>query len=285
MTTPDEMLRYAMGSLTQPSIKLTDHMLRYAMGAMGIGSPKEAAKFRLFWNFAIEAMDHIDPDKERQAEAIAKANGITAAPVVRGNLAWSLDECDRVMRTLHYLIGIAERGEGRTMRDDETAEAFVLAYVQKLEAVAAAAPAAPVAQPVSDADILNAIAANYHAAPAAPVARHVGDTRFEGWLSCHEPDRSQNRTLRYSKQDMRDAYWAGYSEASAATAAPVAHDIRRALELARDAMALQLNPAGAWPANVRAAQVAALKAIDAALSAPAAPVAPAPQGIGQGGAA
>jgi hypothetical protein len=61
------------------------------------------------------------------------------------------------------------------------------------------------------------------AALAAPAnqAHHVGDTKFEGWLSGHEPDRRDGRTPRYSKQDMRDSYWAGYSEASAA--APVAH--------------------------------------------------------------
>ncbi|WP_287278690.1 hypothetical protein [Ralstonia sp.] len=50
----------------------------------------------------------------------------------------------------------------------------------------------------------------------AAQAAHVGGTRFEGWLSCHEPDRDSNRTPRYSKQDMRDAYWAGYCERGAA---------------------------------------------------------------------
>ncbi len=54
------------------------------------------------------------------------------------------------------------------------------------------------------------------AARAPAPAPHVGETRFEGWLSCHEPDRNANRTLRYSKQDMRDAYWAGYCERGAA---------------------------------------------------------------------
>jgi hypothetical protein len=55
----------------------------------------------------------------------------------------------------------------------------------------------------------------YLAAPAAspaPAAEIVGDTRFEGWLSCHEPDRTDGRSLRYTKQDMRDSYWAGYCE-------------------------------------------------------------------------
>ena len=52
------------------------------------------------------------------------------------------------------------------------------------------------------------------AAARVPLTCHVGDTRFEGWLSCHEPDRRDTRVPRYSKQDMRDAYLAGHSEAS-----------------------------------------------------------------------
>jgi hypothetical protein len=39
----------------------------------------------------------------------------------------------RLVKTVRYLVGIAERGEGRPMLDDETAEAFVLRYVQRLE--------------------------------------------------------------------------------------------------------------------------------------------------------
>lgn len=48
---------------------------------------------------------------------------------------WTAEECERVTKTLRYLQGIAERGEGRQMRDDETLEAFVLGYVRRLEAV------------------------------------------------------------------------------------------------------------------------------------------------------
>ena len=40
----------------------------------------------------------------------------------------------RLIETIKYVVGIAERGEGRTMRDDETVEQFVLGYVNKLEA-------------------------------------------------------------------------------------------------------------------------------------------------------
>lgn len=40
----------------------------------------------------------------------------------------------RLLGTIKYLIGIAERGEGREIRGDETAEKFVLGYVKKIEA-------------------------------------------------------------------------------------------------------------------------------------------------------
>lgn len=39
----------------------------------------------------------------------------------------------RLIETINYLVGIAERGEGRTIRDDETPEMFVLGYVKKVE--------------------------------------------------------------------------------------------------------------------------------------------------------
>ena len=46
---------------------------------------------------------------------------------------WSVEDCNRVIKTLLYIQGIAERGEGRAMRSDETLEQFVLGYVKKLE--------------------------------------------------------------------------------------------------------------------------------------------------------
>jgi hypothetical protein len=39
----------------------------------------------------------------------------------------------KLTKTVRYLVGIAEVGEGRPMLDDETAEQFVLRYVQRLE--------------------------------------------------------------------------------------------------------------------------------------------------------
>jgi hypothetical protein len=46
--------------------------------------------------------------------------------------AWR--EVDKLCKTIRYLIGIAERGEGRKIADDEPIELFVLNYVKKLEA-------------------------------------------------------------------------------------------------------------------------------------------------------
>ena len=59
----------------------------------------------------------------------------SAAPQpVKQEPVWSVEECDRVIKTLRYIQGIAERGFGRAMREDETIEQFVLGYVKQLEA-------------------------------------------------------------------------------------------------------------------------------------------------------
>ncbi|WP_377153280.1 hypothetical protein ACFJIX_17835 [Roseateles sp. UC29_93] len=76
-------------------------------------------------------------------------------------------------------------------------------------------------------------------APSATSAAHVGDTGFEGWLSGHQiSDVSGAKLPLYHKQDLRDAYWAGYreratlpavqpeAETSAEKAPPFAHDSR-----------------------------------------------------------
>jgi len=67
----------------------------------------------------------------------------------------------------------------------------------------------------------NTILASMASTPVGEVPTCVGDTRFEGWLGCHEPDRRDGRRPAYTKQDMRDAYWAGYTE-RAASPAPAA---------------------------------------------------------------
>ena len=48
-------------------------------------------------------------------------------------LAESATDLSRVLETVKYLSGIAERGEGRKIGESETVEQFVLGYVQKLE--------------------------------------------------------------------------------------------------------------------------------------------------------
>lgn len=41
---------------------------------------------------------------------------------------------------------------------------------------------------------------------------HVGDSSFESWMGCHEPDRRDGRHPAFTKQDMRDAYAAGMGD-------------------------------------------------------------------------
>lgn len=41
----------------------------------------------------------------------------------------------RLIETVKYLGGIAEKGEGRQQREDETTEQFVLGYVKRLESL------------------------------------------------------------------------------------------------------------------------------------------------------
>ena len=47
------------------------------------------------------------------------------------------EEVMKLLSAVKYIIGIAERGEGRAMREDESVESFVLGYVKRLEAIAA----------------------------------------------------------------------------------------------------------------------------------------------------
>lgn len=54
-------------------------------------------------------------------------------PSAQSDATWTTEECARVLKTLQYVIGIAERGAGRKMREDETVETFVLSYVRRLE--------------------------------------------------------------------------------------------------------------------------------------------------------
>lgn len=51
-----------------------------------------------------------------------------------GEPVWPLEDCVRLLKTLNYIEGIAAKGEGRQMRDDESLEQFILGYVKRLEA-------------------------------------------------------------------------------------------------------------------------------------------------------
>ncbi len=61
------------------------------------------------------------------------------APAVQET--WHAEQCAQVLRALRYIQGIAERGEGRPMRDNESLEEFLLGYVQRLERKAPAVQA------------------------------------------------------------------------------------------------------------------------------------------------
>ena len=50
-----------------------------------------------------------------------------------GEPVWPLEDCVRLLKTLNYIEGIAAKGEGRQMRDDESLEQFILGYVKRLE--------------------------------------------------------------------------------------------------------------------------------------------------------
>ena len=52
---------------------------------------------------------------------------------LRQQLAESDTNTMRLIETIKYLVGIAERGEGREQLDDETVEQFVLGYVKRIE--------------------------------------------------------------------------------------------------------------------------------------------------------
>lgn len=79
-----------------------------------------------------------DPPEDWQVAWIARWGRkhdplYTQPPSAQSDATWTTEECARVLKTLQYVIGIAERGAGRKMREDETVEAFVLSYVRRLE--------------------------------------------------------------------------------------------------------------------------------------------------------
>lgn len=107
-----------------------------------IESIKSAAIHRGAWSKTTEkcdeAMAHISAAVARYQEdsnSCAYMAGYSEAfeKYAAPQPVWSAEECDRVVKMLRYIQGIAERGEGRAMREDETLELFVLNYVKRLE--------------------------------------------------------------------------------------------------------------------------------------------------------
>lgn len=98
---------------------------RMRLAACGVvamaNTPESAARAR-----------DIHPDY-RSASCDDVARIVDSEMSLRAENADLLTDLDRVLTTLRYLIGIAERGEGRPMAEDETAELFVLGYVKRLE--------------------------------------------------------------------------------------------------------------------------------------------------------
>ena len=73
-------------------------------------------------------------NRAEQAENMLEAIGAGGVGKVEQPQCVDWPEVDRLLKTVKYLIGIAERGSGRKMRnDDETVEQFVLSYVRSLE--------------------------------------------------------------------------------------------------------------------------------------------------------
>jgi len=82
------------------------------------------------WNVAIEACLEIarkEPNKYAIESAIRALSSAQSEPDL-------INQLQRLLQTIRYIAGIAERGEGRLQRDDETVEQFILGYVKKLEA-------------------------------------------------------------------------------------------------------------------------------------------------------
>ena len=74
-----------------------------------------------------------DDDIKLVAEIAWKNGAYCAKQSEQEPVATDLMDMLRLIETIKYLRGIAERGLGREIRDDETIEQFVLGYVKQLE--------------------------------------------------------------------------------------------------------------------------------------------------------
>ena len=123
----------------------------------------------------------------------------------------------RLIDTIKYLVGIAERGEGRKARDDELPEQFVLGYVKRLEE-AIAEPSEPVAWRYRTKADWNANWSNWVPCSKEQYEDYVKVSKLHGWVydaqalfahpasSKPEPDKDliQALTERDEYHDMAD---------------------------------------------------------------------------------
>ena len=73
-----------------------------------------------------------DSWSNRMVKKVTEANKIIEAQAAE--IADQLSWMDRLLKTIRYMEGIAAKGEGRELRDDELVEQFVLNYVKRIEA-------------------------------------------------------------------------------------------------------------------------------------------------------
>ena len=100
----------------------------------------------------------------------------------------------RLIDTIKYLVGIAERGEGRKARDDELPEQFVLGYVKRLEA-ALAEPSEAVAEVAGDYNTKHIIFL------PVGIALEVGDKLFTHPASKPEPSEADDTSCPTCGED------------------------------------------------------------------------------------
>lgn len=67
---------------------------------------------------------YLRPADEYAEAALAKHTGKGAPEAPAVQETWSAEQCAQVLRALRYIQGIAERGEGRPMRNNESLEEF-----------------------------------------------------------------------------------------------------------------------------------------------------------------
>lgn len=90
----------------------------------------------------INAVEWHTPERHAELERLRHdGEPVTISALAKAHdIGWSqkeqkdAQEILGLVATIKYLVGIAERGEGRKCRDDEIPERFVLDYVQRLEA-------------------------------------------------------------------------------------------------------------------------------------------------------